>query len=113
MAIDSRQQAFAADIPQARLAPIPVDARAIAPYPPKFPKIADHTHLSDSYLDFDAGIADRLRHSDLLGPQLTRSRLTSAHLFPRICNTISIRFKNQKKASAVAAKAFINVLSVC
>ncbi|NER78646.1 MAG: hypothetical protein F6K42_03530 [Leptolyngbya sp. SIO1D8] len=33
-----------------------------------------------SYLEFDAEIAERLRHSDLIGASLTRSRLAGAHL---------------------------------
>ena len=36
-----------------------------------------------TYLDFDAEVAQRLRYSDLTRARLTRSRLTSAYLFPQ------------------------------
>ncbi len=38
--------------------------------------------VSGTYLEFNTETAHRLQHSDLLSPQLTRSRLTRAHLLP-------------------------------
>ena len=38
---------------------------------------------ADTYLEFDSETAERLGHSHLTSASLTRSRLTSAHLFPQ------------------------------
>lgn len=51
-------------------------ALAVNVEPSKTAKVPD---LQDSYLTFNAGTAERLRHSALTTANLTRCRLTTAH----------------------------------
>lgn len=82
VAFDSLHQASAADMSP----PVPIASRAQGVFTVKVPsrsvsKAASVASHPDSYLDFNSETAERLRQSDLLAPQLTRPRLTSAHLF--------------------------------
>lgn len=78
---DSLQQASAADMPKERLSLV------TAALPSALDERAPHAETQHqqrpekSYLTFDATTASRLSHSDLTSASMTRSRLTSSHLF--------------------------------
>jgi len=81
--IDSLQQAAAADMSgqslhtaQAAAASPRWSARQVTPAQPA-------PNLAGTYLEFSETTAKRLSHSDFVGSQLTRSRLTSSHLLLR------------------------------
>jgi hypothetical protein len=82
--IDSLQQAAAADMPAQSLAPLrttaPVAPLRSSPLSHPRQSISKSINFTGTYLEFDEATAQRLSHSDLVGSQLTRSRLTSSHL---------------------------------
>ncbi|RZM75397.1 hypothetical protein [Leptolyngbya iicbica] len=73
--VDSLQQAIAADMTVDAIAPNLVSPMVGENHPD------GSASLAGTYLEFDAETAQRLQRSDLLSSRLTRSRLTSAHLF--------------------------------
>jgi hypothetical protein len=84
VSVDSLQQAVAADMAVDAIAPTnPAAVNAVSPVAAsdRSDRAVDDT---GTYLEFNTETAQRLQHSDLLGPQLTRSRLTRAHLFPTL-----------------------------
>ncbi|MGF1460785.1 MAG: hypothetical protein ACFBSG_17370 [Leptolyngbyaceae cyanobacterium] len=77
VSLDSLQQAAAADL----LSPAALESEMIS-QPALSETVPRLSELpAGTYLEFDAQTASRLRRSDLLGAHMTRSRLTSAHLF--------------------------------
>lgn len=79
--IDSFQQASAADMSgQKNAASGNVSPVLVAPWS-EIEHSDTAVDITGTYLQFDAETASRLQRSDLLGPHLTRSRLTSSHLF--------------------------------
>lgn len=78
--VDSLQQASAADMSTERLKMVTAGSSPAldqqSSHEPKQRQVPQK-----SYLDFDAQTATRLSHSDLTGASMTRSRLTSSHLF--------------------------------
>ncbi|MDB9528857.1 hypothetical protein PN498_22885 [Oscillatoria sp. CS-180] len=76
--IDSLHQAAAADMPKVSIEGNPVpSAKTVNPSSAANIKQTSRA----SYLTFDAETAHKLGHSDLTSASLTRSRLTSSHLF--------------------------------
>ncbi len=77
IAIDSFQAAIAVNMmPPSAIAHPPTASRPSQPSPRVEAPFSNKT-----YLEFDAKRAQRLAHSELLKPTLTRNRLTNAHLF--------------------------------
>lgn len=85
---DSLHQASAADMTinrtESNAVMASMDSRIGLESQPPEPSTATVTATPSSYLSFDAETATRLSHSDLTSASMTRSRLTSSHLFPRI-----------------------------
>ena len=80
--VDSLQQAVAADMVVDAIAPTNISSlKAVSPVAAS-DRSDRAVNYPGTYLEFNTETAQRLQHSDLLGPQLTRSRLTRAHLFP-------------------------------
>lgn len=78
---DSLQQASAADMPRERLSPVTSASPTALSDRPPHAKTQPQQMSDKSYLTFDASTASRLSHSDLTSASMTRSRLTSSHLF--------------------------------
>lgn len=84
---DSLHQASAADITINQMEPNATTASTASRIGLKAPQSESVTAAAttaSSYLSFNAETATRLSHSDLTSASMTRSRLTSSHLFPRI-----------------------------
>lgn len=77
---DSLQQASAADMPIERLSlTTHLSPSTEANHSPRV--TTQQRMAPKTYRDFDAQTANRLGHSDLTSASMTRSRLTSSHLF--------------------------------
>jgi len=81
VSVDSLQQAVAADMAVDTIAPVNPAALNVVSAVAASDRSERAVDDTGTYLEFNTETAQRLQHSDLLGPQLTRSRLTRAHLF--------------------------------
>ena len=82
--VDSLQQAMAADMTMSAIAPGTSSPMNSLQLELESDLVHESVDRAGTYLEFDPKTSQRLRHSDLLSSQLTRSRLTSAHLFPNL-----------------------------
>ena len=81
--IDSLQQAAAADMTRQSTAFLQANIQQAAAQSAFVPNANRGADVTGTYLEFDETTASRLGRSDLIGSQLTRSRLTRSHLLLR------------------------------